>query len=134
MQERLPHFDSRVFGVPDMAAANRVLIWREQDAKRNAVQSLGQYIIGKKAIHGMTTKQVAKRLEDGYGEKTTMYGNHFARGTYFARVTEDVELTEEQRNAIPEKHRPPEGELVKRSRVVSINYDPRLYEGEYNGG
>lgn len=131
LHERLPHFDCRVFSVPDMATANKVLLWREQDAIRNGIQALGQHVIGKKRLHGMSTKEVAKRLKEEHELEPMDYGSHFARGTYMKRIVKDIRLTDEQYYDIPEKHRPPRDQLVKRSFIEAVNYDPRLYEEEY---
>lgn len=129
--ERLPHFDGRVFNVPTLGWANKVLLWRERDARRNAVSALGHHLLGKKACHGLKTKEIAERCLKEHNAKPEDYGNHNAYGTYYARVNKMIEISEEDRLAIPEKHRPAPGEKVQRSFIQRVLYDPRLYEEEY---
>lgn len=114
---RLPHFDARAFSVPSVEDGYSVFRWREADARRNAVLSLGQTVIGKKKIMGIGTRDVADRLRVEFHQCVENYGQHFARGTYLRRVTKRIELTEDQRAKIPEKYRPDTGALFLRSMV-----------------
>lgn len=117
---KLPHFDCRAFGVPNMETAYDVLRWREKDARRNAVLSLGQRIIGKKKIIGMATRDVAQKLRAEYGETPEQYGDHFARGTYLQRITRERQLTPEQLERIPAAHRPAPDAKFLRSAVEVV--------------
>lgn len=56
-------FDCRAFPVPERDVCN-YFIWRQMDCSRNAVLSAGQALIGKKAMHGMNTKQVRSALAE----------------------------------------------------------------------
>ena len=131
--ERLPHFDGRVYNVPTLDWANKVLLWREQDARRNGVLAVGHHLLGHKACHGLKTREIAERCFSEHSAQPDDWGDHFANGSYYARVNKLVELTDEQLADIPEKHRPAKGEKVMRSFVQRIKYDPRLYEEEFNG-
>lgn len=57
----LPAFDCRVWNLPKEEVCN-AFIWRQQDATRNAIQSLGQYELGHKAMQGLSNEQVQEKL------------------------------------------------------------------------
>lgn len=116
----LPHFDARAFGVDRYELSNAVLMWREADAIRNAILSLGQMRIGKKRVHGMGTRQVAELLRSEYNAQPLDFGEHYAYGTYLKRVTRMVPLSAEQRSKIPEAHRPPEDAVFERAFVEKV--------------
>lgn len=57
-------FDSRVFTLPDEQAVLRYLIWRQTDARRNALNKLAEHHLGKKAIVGKSTGLRRQMLTD----------------------------------------------------------------------
>ena len=119
---KLPHFDCRAFGVSTMELADDVLRWRHADARRNAVLSLGQKVIGKKKIMGVGTADVARILCDEHGVLPEDLGDHYANGTFLQRITKERELTPKQLEKIPPDHRPKPGETFMRSQVETVNY------------
>lgn len=54
-------FDARVFSVPQDDVCN-YLVWRQQDATRNSIKSMGQVYLGHKTIQGKKTDQVQGML------------------------------------------------------------------------
>lgn len=54
-------FDCRVWNLPKEEVCN-AFIWRQQDATRNAIQSLGQHELGHKAMQGLSNAQVQEKL------------------------------------------------------------------------
>lgn len=54
-------FDARVFSVPQDDVCN-YLVWRQQDATRNSIESMGQVYLGHKTIQGKKTDQVQDML------------------------------------------------------------------------
>jgi len=54
-------FDSRVFIIPKEEVCN-YFIWRQQDATRNAIQSVGQSNFSPKQMHGKNTSQIQDML------------------------------------------------------------------------
>ncbi len=56
-------FDARVFSVPERDAGN-YFIWRQQDAIRNSVQSLGQAHFSHKELQGKSNDDVKAMLVD----------------------------------------------------------------------
>jgi tRNA(His) 5'-end guanylyltransferase len=66
-------FDSRVFCVPREEVCN-CFVDRQQDCIRNSILGLGQYILGKKAVHGMSCAEI-KDFLNLQGSKTISKGN-----------------------------------------------------------
>ena len=54
-------FDSRCFNIPKEEVANCIL-WRQQDAIRNSINSVGQAHFLHKELQGLSTKQVLDKL------------------------------------------------------------------------
>ena len=54
-------FDARVFSTPQRDVVN-YFIWRQQDAIRNSVQSLGQANFSHKKLHGMSRNNIVDML------------------------------------------------------------------------
>ena len=54
-------FDSRCFNIPEEEVTN-CLIWRQQDATRNALQMLGQCNFSHKELHGKSCKDIQDML------------------------------------------------------------------------
>ncbi len=99
----LAFFDCRVWTVPDMNEAVNYLIWREQDATRNSIQSAAQSVYSHRQLHGKNTKQLNEMLFQK-GINWNDYPVRFKRGAYFQRKTIDIPFTSEELNTLPEKH------------------------------
>ena len=54
-------FDSRVFTIPKEEVCN-ALIWRQQDATRNSIQSVGQANFSQKELHGKSCNDIQDML------------------------------------------------------------------------
>lgn len=54
-------FDSRAFNVP-VNEVNNCLLWRQQDATRNSIQSLAQSLYSRKEIEGINTKKLQDKM------------------------------------------------------------------------
>ena len=54
-------FDSRCFNVPKEEVTNCIL-WRQQDAIRNSINSVGQINFSHKELQGLSTDQILKKL------------------------------------------------------------------------
>ena len=54
-------FDARVFTVPKDEIIN-CLIWRQQDAIRNSIQSCGQAVYSHRELHGKSSKEILEML------------------------------------------------------------------------
>jgi tRNA(His) 5'-end guanylyltransferase len=117
-QKRMvPCFDCRVFQVPDLFTVIDVLAWREYDAVKNSVSMAAQSVYSHKALHKKGRADQMDMLH-AKGINWNDYPAHFKRGIYFKRYTVEKELTQEELEAIPEKHRPTGP--VLRSEVLAV--------------
>lgn len=111
----LPHFDARVFNVPDESEATNALVWRVKDASRNAINMAARSHYPQKALHGVSTAGMLEMMQkDGHD---LMLPGFFHYGSFVRRSTVTEALGEDERLAIPEAHRPCADERFVRHRV-----------------
>ena len=114
--ERMPHFDARVFQLPDTMEAANAFLWRERDAKKNSVSMACRAHFSHRAMDFKSaTEMIAMLAEKGVDFDD--YPQFFKRGTWLRRERFEREFTAEELARIPEKHRPLPGTLVERSEV-----------------
>lgn len=116
-----PVFDCRVWQVPTKEEAANVVLWRWFDARKNSISMLAQSEFSHKTLHGKDAKMMREMLLEK-GIDWNMYPDFFKWGSFFQRKSEERLLTQEELNAIPEKHRP-EGPVV-RSQVNLLEMPP----------
>ena len=63
----IPSFDCRAFNVPSRVEAVNALIWREQDAARNAAQMVAQANFKPENLHGKSAAEIVAMLRDASG-------------------------------------------------------------------
>lgn len=73
-------FDSRVFTLPKEEVVN-CLIWRQQDATRNSIQSVGQANFSHTQLHGKNCSDIQDMLMLEKGINWNDYPTHLKRGT-----------------------------------------------------
>jgi len=122
VQMRKPHFDCRVWTVPTEAEAANTLLWRSQDARKNAVSIFTRQYVSHKKMQGLDQKGMLEAADAAGAPDINVActtGEIFGR--YFQRVTEERTLTEEERLRIPEKNRPAPDSTFARSRVAPMD-------------
>lgn len=73
-------FDSRVFTIPKEEVCN-YLIWRQQDATRNSIQSVGQANFSQKELHGKSCNNIQDMLMLQKGINWNDYSTTLKRGS-----------------------------------------------------
>ena len=84
-------FDSRVFTIPKEEVCN-YLIWRQQDATRNSIQSVGQANFSQKELHGQSCNNIQDMLMTQKGINWNDYSTTLKRGS--CCIKDDDSLTE----------------------------------------
>ena len=112
-------FDCRCYQVPNKVEAANALLWREQDATKNAVSMAAHHYFGHKKTMYLSASEKQEKLWNEAGVNFNDYPAYFKRGTFIRRELIDVEIDDETWMKIPEKHRP-ESRLVKRHNMISI--------------
>lgn len=84
-------FDSRVFTIPKEEVCN-YLIWRQQDATRNSIQSVGQANFSQKELHGKSCNNIQDMLMLQKSINWNDYSTTLKRGSCCIKI--DDGLTE----------------------------------------
>ena len=86
-------FDSRVFTIPKEEVCN-YLIWRQQDATRNSIQSVGQANFSQKELHGKSCNKIQDMLMLQKGINWNDYSATLKRGSCCIRTVIHDSITE----------------------------------------
>lgn len=100
-----PHFDCRVFQVPNREEAANAVLWRERDATKNAITMAAQAHYSHKDLMGKNSSDKQEMLFKK-GVNFNDYPAAFKRGTFLRRVARERMLTADELERIPEPHRP----------------------------
>lgn len=117
--DRSPHFDCRVFQLPNRTEAANAILWRELDATKNAVSMAARAHHSHGELHGKNGAEMQEMLF-ARGVNFNDYPAAFKRGTFVRRITEWRALDAEELARIPEANRPAPDLLVQRARVVAL--------------
>jgi tRNA(His) guanylyltransferase len=115
-----PHFDARVFQLPNRTEAVNALIWREKDAIKNAISMAAHHHFSHKSLQGLNGQQKLERLAEA-GVDFEAYPERFRRGVYLRNITREMPMPDEVRQKIPAHKQPPEGAVIKRSAVMPVS-------------
>lgn len=122
IQVMRPHFDCRIWNVPDRGEAANALLWRCQDAKKNAVSIYARQHLSHKQMQGLDQKgMLDAAYATGAQDINAACSTGEIFGRYFQRVTKMRTLPEEARLRIPEDVRPDPGTLFERSSVERLD-------------
>lgn len=72
-------FDSRVFNLPQYEVINN-LIWRQQDATRNSINSVAQSLFSHKELQGISSKDLQNKMLTERDVNWNDYPTHLKRG------------------------------------------------------
>lgn len=90
-------FDSRVFTIPKEEVCN-YMIWRQQDATRNSIQSVGQANFSNKELHKKSTKDIQDMLMTQKGINWNDYAATLKRGSCCIKVYDSLTKYDEAGN------------------------------------
>jgi tRNA(His) guanylyltransferase len=102
----LATFDSRAFVVPNLREAYHCLLWRQQDAVKNAISMAAHTYFSHKSLQGAHGPDMQERLFQEKGINFNDYPAFFKRGTFVKRHKVLKHLSPAEAAAIPEAHRP----------------------------
>ena len=103
---KLATFDCRAFVVPNLKEAYHTILWRQQDATKNAISMAAQSMFSHKSLQDMSGRQMQERMWKEKGVNFDHYPPFFKRGTFVKRHKILKELSPSEMLAIPEAHRP----------------------------
>lgn len=115
-----PHFDCRVFQLPNRTEAANAFLWRERDATKNAVSMAARSFYSHKALDGKNSSEMQEMIFQK-GQNFNDYPAFFKRGTFVRRTTVERPFTDQELARIPPGHRPALGALVLRSEIIELD-------------
>jgi tRNA(His) 5'-end guanylyltransferase len=116
-------FDCRAWQVPNKIEAANTLLWRELDAAKNSISMAARTMFGHSELQG----KVGSEMQEMMFSKGTNWNDYpafFKRGTFVQRRRSLRTLTDDERNRIPEKHRPAAGQIIERTAIVRLDMSP----------
>lgn len=100
---QVPVFDARAWGVPTLAEAANVFVWRARDALRNSVSMAAQAHYSHKQL--LNKSDADKRaMLDAVDVDFDTFPAYFRIGTLIRRVTERRRFSAEELERLPPKH------------------------------
>lgn len=119
LNARLPHFDARVFQLPSKEETANAFLWRTNDARKNAVSQVARAHFSAKQLHEKNSLEMIDMLmEKGVNFYDVAFKS--AHGTFVRRRLVTRCLWPDERERIPEKHRPPVDQMVTRHTVEAM--------------
>ena len=119
----MPTFDCRIFQPPSLEEAALAFIWRELDATKNSISMAAGSYFSDKELHKKSGSEKQEMLFS-IGINWNDYPAFFKRGTYVQRKVVKRSLSDSERNAIPEKHRPEPDAMFIRSEITECTFPP----------
>lgn len=117
-----PRFDSRVFTVPSKTEALNCLLWRQQDATKNAISMAAQSMFSHKELQGKSGPQKQEMMFT-LGVNFNDYPAYFKRGVFLKRQVTQRYLTQQEIEQLPVHVRAKQATaLVTRSCIADIDY------------
>ena len=104
--EQLPIFDARAFVVPNLMEAYHAILWRQQDATKNAISMAAQSMFSHKSLQKKNSSEMQEMMWSQHGVNFNDYPAFFKRGTFVRRVKRERILTDAEMANIPAAHRP----------------------------
>jgi tRNA(His) 5'-end guanylyltransferase len=96
-----PHFDARVFQVPNRTEAANAVLWREKDACKNAVSMAARAFHPHAALQGRSSSEMQEMIFAS-GQNFNDYPASFKRGTFLQARTRETRLPDDVLRHLPE--------------------------------
>ena len=117
-----PHFDCRVFQLPNLVEAANTVLWREQDATKNAISMAAHSMFPHNELQNKTGAEKQEMMYQKFGINFNDYPAFFKRGVFGRKETYEGFLDDSVWNKIPDNKKP-ECRIITRSRMVRIELD-----------
>ena len=107
IQHGIPEFDTRAYEMKNLYDTSRFLLWRHQDAIRNAISMTAQTHFSHKQLQGKSSEEMLEMMNE-IGLAYDVMPRCFRFGRFLQKSKKIVMLSKEELAKIPEKHRPTE--------------------------
>lgn len=129
LMRKRPTFDARVFQLPNQVEASNVVLWREQDATKNAIGMAARSLYSQKELMRKNGNEMQEMMFQK-GVNFNDYPAAFKRGTFLRRELYEIETENGSaiRSRIAELPMPKFGSVSNRTGVIFNNEEPVLIE------
>ncbi len=110
-------FDARVFSIPKDEVCN-YFIWRQQDATRNSIATVGQTYFSQKDLNGRSQNEIQEMLWQQHSINWNTYPIAYKRGVCCSKVLRETPM---------ENPRNPGKEIVVARRKWVIDREPPIF-------
>ena len=121
--DRMPHFDARVFNVPNLQELSNCFLWRNLDATKNSISMAAHHYYSHNELQHKNSDQQQEMLW-AKGVNFNDLPAEFKRGTFVRRRQIHQEFDPVAWVLIPLAHRPPIDQLVLRTQTVAYDLPP----------
>ncbi len=121
--DRAPHFDCRVFQVPNLDELANCLLWRNLDATKNAISQAAHHYFSHAELQGVSGAQKQEMLFNK-GVNFNDYPAHFKRGSWVRKELVERNFDPQEWASIPLEHRPDLASLLLRSELKVFDLPP----------
>lgn len=120
----IANFDARIYQTPSLRDAVVQLLWRENDAIKNSIQSLAHSLLSYESIQNLNTTQLQDKLMLEENVNWDDLPVKHKRGTYVKRMMVAKPFTNKELNDLPLLHnaRKNPNIIIERSIVDVIDY------------
>jgi len=117
-------FDCRIYQTPTLHDATIQLLWRENDATRNSILMLGNYLFGHNECFKLKTNELQDKMMLEKGVNWNDLEVKFKRGTYIKRIKTSKPFTTDELKTLPKKHQAHKNPnlIIERSIVKEFEY------------
>lgn len=121
---RMPHFDCRVFQVPNLDELANCFLWRNLDATKNAISQAAHHYFSHAELQGKSGAQKQEMLFQQHSINFNDYPASFKRGTFVRKETVMRAFDPQEWASIPINHRPDLSSLLLRSEMMPFDLPP----------
>ena len=120
---RMPHFDCRVVSFPSMEEAANAILWRQNDASKNSLNSLCSAYYSANQLDGKSASDRHNMLYEK-GINWNDYSSYFKRGIFVRKECTERLFTIEELERIPAQHRPSGDDEIFRKQTMEVDIPP----------
>lgn len=118
--DELPIFDSRAFTTPTLKEAYHEILWRQQDATKNAISMAAQSMFSHKSLQGLHGPEMQEKMWKEKGVNFNDYPAFFKRGVFAKRISRTRLMSTADYARIPREHWP-ESAMIARTAVETFD-------------
>lgn len=121
--DKMPHFDARVFNVPNLQELANCFLWRNLDATKNSISMAAHHYYSHNELQHKNSAQQQEMLWNK-GINFNDFPAEFKRGTFVRRRQMNQTFDPVAWVLIPLAHRPPLDQMILRTQTVAYDLPP----------